>query len=90
MNKAELVNAIAADAELSQAEAQRALNATLRRIKSALADGDKATIGGFGIFNVTERAARTGRNPATGATIQIPAKKVVKFKPAQAFTNAVQ
>ncbi|MEM7350010.1 MAG: HU family DNA-binding protein [Acidobacteriota bacterium] len=90
MNKAELVNRMATAAGISQSEAQEALSAALGGIEAALANGDKVALAGFGNFNITERAARTGRNPATGASIQIPAKKVVKFKAGKALNEAVQ
>ncbi len=80
MNKAELVNAIAASAGLTKADAKNALDATLNAISSALKVNDKVALIGFGTFAVSERPARTGINPATKAQIQIPAKKVIKFK----------
>lgn len=80
MNKTELVNAIAADAKLTKVQAKAALEATLAAITEALAKGDKVALIGFGTFAVNEKAARVGKNPATGAKINIPAKKVVKFK----------
>lgn len=80
MNKTELVNAIAAEAKLTKVEAKAALEATLAAITGALAKGDKVALIGFGTFAVNEKAARVGKNPATGAKINIPAKKVVKFK----------
>lgn len=80
MNKTELVNAIAAEAKLTKVQAKDALEATLKTVGEALAKGDKVALIGFGTFAVNEKPARTGRNPLTNATIQIPAKKVVKFK----------
>ena len=80
MNKSELVNAIAAGANLSKADAKKALDVTLNAISDALKCGDKVALLGFGNFAVTERPARTGINPATKQPIQIEAKKVVKFK----------
>lgn len=80
MNKSELVNAIAAGANLSKADAKKALDVTLNAISDALKSGDKVALLGFGNFAVTERPARTGINPATKQPIQIEAKKVVKFK----------
>ncbi|GAY31679.1 HU family DNA-binding protein [Prevotella sp. MGM2] len=80
MNKSELVNAIAAGANLSKADAKKALDVTLNAISDALKSGDKVALLGFGNFAVTERPARTGINPVTKQPIQIEAKKVVKFK----------
>lgn len=80
MNKAELIDAIAGDAKLSKADAGRALDATIEAITKSLKKGDKVSLVGFGTFSVTKRAARTGRNPQTGKTIQIKSKKVAKFK----------
>ena len=80
MNKSELVNAIAAGANLSKADAKKALDVTLNAISDALKSGDKVALLGFGNFAVTERPARTGINPATKQPNQIEAKKVVKFK----------
>jgi len=80
MNKAELIDAIAASAKLSKADAGRALDATIDSINKALKKGDRIGLVGFGSFSVAKRAARTGRNPQTGKEIKIAAKKVVKFK----------
>ena len=80
MNKLELVAAVAAEAGLTKAQAQKAVEATVDAIAGALKNGDKVQLVGFGTFSVVEKAAREGVNPATGAKIQIPAKKVAKFK----------
>lgn len=80
MNKTELINAIAEKAGLSKADAKKALDAFVCSVEETLAKGDKLTLVGFGTFSVAEKAARTGINPATKATITIPAKKVAKFK----------
>ena len=80
MNKMELVAAVAAEAGLTKAQAQKAVEATVDAIAGALKGGDKVQLVGFGTFSVVEKAAREGVNPATGAKIQIPAKKVAKFK----------
>ena len=80
MNKTELINAIAEGAGLSKADAAKALNATTAAIANAVNAGDKVALGGFGTFAPAERPARTGKNPRTGEVIEIPAKKVVKFK----------
>ena len=79
MNKTELVNAIAA-AGLTKADSKKALDATLAAISNALKAGDKVALLGFGTFSLNERPARTGINPANKQKIEIPAKKVIKFK----------
>ena len=80
MNKLELVAAVAAQAGLTKVQAQKAVEATVDAIAGALKGGDKVQLVGFGTFSVVEKASRQGVNPATGAKIQIPAKKVAKFK----------
>ncbi len=80
MNKSELIDAIAAGAGLTKAQSKAALEATLEAIKNAMVDGDKVSLIGFGTFEAKEVAARTGRNPATGKTITIPASKKPAFK----------
>jgi DNA-binding protein HU-beta len=80
MNKAELVDAIAADAGLSKVDAKKALDGFINATSQALKKGDRISLIGFGSFSISERAARTGRNPQTGKEIKIAAKKVVKFK----------
>ena len=80
MNKAELIDAIANEAKITKADAQRALDGLIDATTKALKKGDRVALVGFGSFSVSKRAARTGRNPQTGATIKIAAKKVVKFK----------
>jgi DNA-binding protein HU-beta len=89
MNKAELVNAITTEIDVSKASAGRVLDAVFGRIADYLAVGEDVTIHGFGAFHVKDREARTGRNPATGQTIQIPASKAVVFKPAKALKDLV-
>ena len=89
MNKAELIDAIAASAELSKADAGRALDATIAAISNALKQGDSVAVVGFGSFVVRERAARTGRNPKTKEEIQIPASKTPVFKAGKALKDAV-
>ena len=81
MNKAELISAMAAGADMKKADATKALNAFLDVVMDALKKGEKVTLVGFGTLSVAERAARTGINPVTKETIEIPARKVVKFKP---------
>ncbi len=80
MNKTELVNAIAEKAGLTKVDAKNALDATLTSIADALKNDEKVALVGFGTFSVTEKAARTGINPRTKEKIEIPARKVVKFK----------
>lgn len=80
MNKAELVDAIASDAGLSKADAKKALEGFTNAITGALKTGDRISLVGFGSFSISNRAARTGRNPQTGKEIQIAAKNVVRFK----------
>ena len=89
MNKSELIDAIAASADLSKASAGRALDAALDAITGALKDDDSVALVGFGTFSVKARAARTGRNPQTGETIQIAAAKVPAFKAGKALKDAV-
>lgn len=80
MNKTQLIDAIAAEAGLSKVQAKKALEAFVSVTGKTLKAGEKIALVGFGSFGVTEKPARTGRNPRTGATIEIAAKKVVKFK----------
>ena len=80
MNKSELINAIAEESGLTKADAGRALDATLSSISTALKGGGSISLIGFGTFSVKARSARTGRNPQTGAAIQIKASKIPSFK----------
>jgi len=89
MNKTEFVSAIASESGLTKVDSEKALNATTEAIKSALAKGESIQLIGFGTFSVSERSARTGRNPQTGNEIQIAAKKVAKFKPGKALDEAI-
>ena len=81
MNKAQLIDAIAEKANLTKADAKKALDAFVDATSDALKNGDRVALIGFGSFSVASRSARTGRNPQTGKTIEIAEKKVVKFKP---------
>lgn len=90
MTREELIEKIASDAGISKKEGAAALKATLEGISGALAKGDGLTLVGFGTFSVSQRSARTGRNPQTGATINIPASKGVKFKAGKALKDAVK
>ena len=89
MNKAELINAIAASTELTKKDAEKALSATLEAITNALAEGDKVQIVGFGSFEVKKKAAHMGRNPRTGETMEIAASKNPTFKAGKALKDAV-
>ena len=89
MNKAELIDAIAAEAGLSKADAQRALDAFVGNVGKVLKKGGTVSLVGFGTFAVGKRAARTGRNPRTGAAIKIKAAKVPKFRPGKALKDAL-
>ena len=89
MNKSELIDAIAESADLSKAAAGRAIDAFVESITGALQNGDQVTLIGFGTFSVKDRAARVGRNPQTGAEIQIKASKNPSFKAGKALKDAV-
>ena len=89
MTKADLVNAIAEQAGLSKADAEKALKAFTGAVTQALKAGEKVSLVGFGTFSVGQRAARTGKNPQTGAKIKIPAAKTPKFKAGKALKDAV-
>lgn len=89
MNKSELIDAIAKEADMSKAAAGRALDAAVGAVKGALKDGDMVTLVGFGTFYVGKRAARNGRNPRTGATINIQAAQTPKFRAGKALKDAV-
>ena len=80
MNKTQLIDAMADGSGLNKADSKKALEAFISATTNSLKEGDKVALVGFGSFSVAERSARTGRNPKTGATINIAAKKVVKFK----------
>ena len=89
MNKAELIDAVAEGADISKADATRALDSMLSTITNSLKGGDQVTLIGFSTFAVKDRAARTGRNPRTGEAIDIPASKVPGFKAGKALKDAV-
>ncbi|MDP3461601.1 MAG: HU family DNA-binding protein [Bacteroidales bacterium] len=90
MNKAELIDAMAAEANLTKADAKRALDAFVKATTAALKKSDRVALVGFGSFAVNKRAARKGRNPQTGKEINISAKKVVKFKAGAELSKAVK
>lgn len=89
MNKAELIEAIATSSKLSKADAGRALDATIENITKSLRKNDKVSLVGFGTFTVAKRAARIGRNPQTGTSVKIGAKKIAKFKAGLDLSKAV-
>ena len=89
MNKSELIEKVAAAADLPKAAAGRALDAVLETVTEALKEGDSVVLVGFGTFAVKERAARTGRNPQTGASIKIKVAKVPKFRAGKGLKDAV-
>ncbi len=89
MSKQELVNYVADKTGLSKKDAEAALSSFVDGIKSALKKGDSVTLVGFGTFSVSHRNARTGRNPQTGATIQIPARKAPVFKAGKGLKETV-
>lgn len=90
MNKSELVDEIAATADLSKAAAARALDATITAVKQALKSDDNVTLVGFGTFYVGERSERTGRNPRTGKSIKINAAKIPKFRAGKGLKDIVR
>ncbi|MFT7491626.1 MAG: DNA-binding protein HU-beta [Pseudohongiellaceae bacterium] len=89
MNKAELIDSIAASADIPKAAAGRALDAVIESVQGALQKGDSVALVGFGTFSVKDRAARTGRNPQTGQPIQIAAAKIPNFKAGKSLKDAV-
>jgi DNA-binding protein HU-beta len=90
MNKAQLIDAMSAKAGLSKADAKKALDAYVEITTEALKKGDRVALVGFGSYSVSERNARTGRNPQTGKPITIDAKKVVKFKAGSELNESIQ
>ena len=89
MNRSELSDAIADEADISKASAARALDAALGAIQTSLENGEPVALVGFGTFSVRERAGRTGRNPRTGEAIEIAAAKIPAFKPGKALKDAL-
>lgn len=81
MNKADIIDAMAEEAGISKAQAKKALDSFTNNVAGTLAKGGRVSLVGFGSFSVSQRSAREGRNPQTGATIQIAAKNVARFKP---------
>ncbi len=89
MNKSQLVDSVAEKSGISKADAKKAVEAFVDSVKETLVAGDKLALIGFGTFSIQERAEREGRNPATGASMTIPAKKLVKFKAGAELSGAV-
>lgn len=89
MNKAELIDKISKDANITKAQANEALDSFTDAVVTTLKKGERVTLVGFGTFSVSERAARNGRNPQTGAVIKIKARKVPKFKAGKEFSTKI-
>ena len=89
MNKGELIEAVANDANITKAQAQAAMDAFVSNVQKALKSGDKVTLVGFGTFSASTRAARMGRNPQSGQPIQIPQRRVAKFSAGKALKAAI-
>ncbi|WP_223904183.1 HU family DNA-binding protein [Rhodoferax lithotrophicus] len=89
MNKSELIDYIATNADMSKASAARALESTIEAVKTTLKNGGSVSLVGFGTFAAGKRAARVGRNPRTGTSIKISAAKVPKFRPGKALKDAL-
>ncbi len=89
LNKAQLISEVAKDSGLKKVEAEKAVKSTFDVISKSLSKGDNVTLIGFGTFSVYQRTARKGKNPRTGETIKIPAKKVAKFKAGKALSELV-
>ena len=89
MTKAELIVKVAEDAKLTRKDAEQAVNSVLSAVAASLAEGEKVSIAGFGVFEVRERAEHTGRNPRTGESMTIAASKVPSFKAGKALKDAV-
>ena len=89
MNKSELIEKMASDADMSKKQANDALNSFIEAVTKTIKKGDKVTLVGFGTFSLSKRAARNGRNPQTGATIKIKAKKVAKFKAGKELSSKI-
>jgi DNA-binding protein HU-beta len=88
MNKSQLIEKISIGSDISRAAAERALNSFIEAVTDEIKTGEQVALVGFGTFSVSDRAARTGRNPQTGAAIEIAAAKVPKFKPGKALKDA--
>ncbi len=90
MNKASLIDAVHEKIGVTKADAERAIDVVIDSISGSLKKGDEVSIAGLGIFSAKMRAARTARNPRTGASIQVPSMRVPKFRPAKALKDAVR
>ena len=90
MNKADLIDKMASEANISKAAAEKALGAFTDGVKDALRKSENVTLIGFGTYSVVERKARTGRNPQTGQELRIPAKKIIKFKAGKGLRETVE
>lgn len=90
MNKADLIEAVAASSDITKTKAGEVIDTVFAEIEKSLATGSEVTLVGFGTFGVTKRAARTGRNPKTGEAIKIEAKKVPKFRPGKGLREALK
>ena len=90
MNKNDLVESIASAAQISKVAAEKGLNGLLSSMAEAMEEGERVTLVGLGSFSVVERAPRLGRNPKTGEVVQIPSRKVVKFRPGKKLLEKVQ
>ena len=90
MTKADLVSSIAADARITKAQAEKTVEGFIHGVSEALSKGEKVTLVGFGTFSIGNRSAREGRNPRTGAKIEIPATRTVKFKPGKGLSDKVK
>jgi DNA-binding protein HU-beta len=89
LNKTQLVGTVATEAGLTRAEAEKAIKSAFGAIKEELSKGGNVTLIGFGTFSILERAARTGKNPRTGESIKIPARKVARFRPGKALVEVL-
>jgi DNA-binding protein HU-beta len=89
MNKADLIAQIAQDADITKVAAEKALNSFIGTVKESIRGSEAVRLAGFGTYSIGHRAARKGRNPKTGEKINIPAKKVVKFKPSNSFSEFI-
>lgn len=90
MNKGDLIDAIAKGAGITKTQSQEALDTLIKSVTTALKKGDKVTLVGFGTFSVSKRSARKGRNPQTGKEINIPAKKVARFKAGKELSTKIK
>lgn len=90
MNKGQLITKIAADAKVSKTQAGKAIDSFIHAVTTSLKKGDKVTLVGFGTFGVSKRSARKGRNPQTGKPINIPARKVAKFKAGKELSSRIK